>query len=514
MAIPQVAHHPQIQQLPPTQRPQFFKTAEQIAQMAIRLLFVSTSILMAAYVAPLAVHTFIVTTVALGSACLSGFFFPSPKPYLGGFAQAPQRVPEPLPLPGHGPVQMPEGAPRGLMNTGNNCFLNSLVHLFDADPQLAAWLRTPLNDLESFIDFMNDYPQPPNFMNQFRVYIAQRQAQAEAQPQAEQEQAGAQPPVVHMPSVVNQFRDFINQYAIDPEHARVFNNLSDSFDAVYKIQIPFSKFLREYDNAIENNLPMSQGNSQALRHALINFKPWLPHGNIQMDASEIMGFILEVLPRRMDMQIEVTKNLRNPYGADRAPINTPPIVTIGPKIELTIPDGNGPIALADVFNSWYLERTEHEPVRRLGEDGVQRNYPIQSCSNKFLAPPPALRISLKRFVAPPSSLMTSVCSYFWPALQYVKRDTPVDAPEIFTIRTNNGQEHQYRLVSYVTHLGMSRESGHYVSGEIKNGQKYLESDSRVRHVQTDAHRAEWKEQLRGAYLLNYVPIPEDQVPVQ
>ena len=156
-------------------------------------------------------------TVAIGSTCLSGFFFPQQsRKFLGRFPfsvlEQALRV----------SIQNPqEGAPRGLQNIGNNCFLNTLVHYLDADPAVGEWLRTPLVDLEAFINFMNDYPQPPNLIVEFREYY-QRQVAASQQHQ----QQGTQGNIISMPPPVSLFKDFLEQYPINQDCCLLYTSPS------------------------------------------------------------------------------------------------------------------------------------------------------------------------------------------------------------------------------------------------------------------------------------------------
>ena len=84
----------------------------------------------------------------------------------------------------------------------------------------------------------------------------------------------------------------------------------------------------------------------------------------------------------------------------------------------------------------------------------------------------------------------------------VKKDTPVQVPDVLPIALANGERREYRLVSFVNHHGSTIESGHYTANRTINGRNYHMSDDRV----TLVDRAARDEALRQAYLLCYVPV--------
>jgi hypothetical protein len=115
-----------------------------IARVAIQILFVAISVASAAVVFPVSLHVVAIPFVAFGSAFLSGFFFQKES---RAAPLQPAQLPPIIYSESQPPItqttSVPQEAPCGLVNTGNNCAFNALVHYLNSDPVCAAWVRNP-----------------------------------------------------------------------------------------------------------------------------------------------------------------------------------------------------------------------------------------------------------------------------------------------------------------------------------------------------------------------------------
>jgi ubiquitin C-terminal hydrolase len=101
-----------------------------IGEIAARIIFSLGLMFFAAVFVPTPLQPIALTIAALGGPFLSGFFFLQEKFFF-------THVLEPSVVPS----RLDETAPRGIVNHGNNCWLNADLQLFESDPFIRLWLR-------------------------------------------------------------------------------------------------------------------------------------------------------------------------------------------------------------------------------------------------------------------------------------------------------------------------------------------------------------------------------------
>jgi hypothetical protein len=436
------------------------QTTEVITQVAIRILFIASSVWMAMAMLPVSMHAVVVPVIGFSATVLSGFFFPQPfhiQP--PDFGQLPPLVrPVKVAEPVEAPAQNPH-LPRGLLNSGNNCCFNSISHLINSDPSLSAWIRRPLTEeieWEPFRDLLIEYNAPAPLVEAFLNYVNEMPHPRLSLPRAFEAFRWEE-----NPNLLKDLQLTLSKLCVSPDYAAFFN---------------------AYDLGEEVD-------SHNLRGALVQVQNSIQRGHVQEDAAEILDAILSSAPPKTKMEIQVTYRY-----ADRETRQNEPQSFI--TLEIT-PDDRAP-HLGRMFETYQ----RHAGIERNG-DGSQ----ALECTRTFTAVPPALRFQIKRYRGYPpgaSSLLSKYWPQSFPQLPWTARkvETPIEIPEELAIQVN-GEERRYRLSSFVEHLGTTTRSGHYTACRSMDGQKYLFNDAHV----TPVDQAQWNAHLRGAYLLCYLPVP-------
>jgi hypothetical protein len=102
---------------------------EAVTQIAVRILFIIGTILMAAALLPVSFHAVVIPFLAIGASFLSAFFFVK--------QQSAVEIP-PIPLDFGKPVSI---EPKGFKNWNDNCWAHALFHLLEKDPNIRLFLR-------------------------------------------------------------------------------------------------------------------------------------------------------------------------------------------------------------------------------------------------------------------------------------------------------------------------------------------------------------------------------------
>lgn len=469
-----------------------YEAAEAIAKIAIRVLFVVANLLMTAALFPISWHAIVIPFVAIGSVALAGFFFPHAGRALG------ERFPHPGPLirPVRTDAPMPENftehAPVGYVRQGQNCAFNAAAHVLDSEPQIAEWLRNPIPeeiDLAGFQNFLNDYNPSPNFVQRFNEYVAEHPRQP-------------------IPALFTQFlQQYLERYAPQGEERGNYFSIQDAFRNMTALHRSLSEFYRANDEALQARQAVSMGNSLNLRVAVSRVSQEIrsdPHQ--QVDADELIKAILNMLPNRFKIHMQESCHMLDPQMPNPPlPRREPPAGLI--PLDLNLNDL--PFTLERLLQH-HCNDERVEPVRR-GE----AYYQVERISREFVEPPSALRFHIRRFSQEWATTEMSwgewLRSFFKTPeprprqLQFRKNDTPVECPEEFSIRLQNGEERRYRLASFLNHHGNSG-GGHYTSAEIRDGRKYLEDDTVVTLVESQADHERWNDWLSHSYLLCYLPV--------
>lgn len=480
-----------------------YELAEVITQIAIRSAFIFSHILMTAACFPLSWHWLVIPISALGSTTLAAFFFPQNR------ILPPRELHNinPLVRPFNAalmPPHFPENSAVAYRNTsGNDCAFNASLHFFDSDPQIAAWMRNPVNDntdLPAFIEFLRQYNPEEALIDHFQQFVNLQ--------------------VLPRPSIRQLFRTFLEGYEGD------VGMIEEQFNNTQIIHEVLADFFEANDHAKQSRLLISEGDSNRVRQALHQINPLISAANEQTDAPEIINTILDLLPNPMKMKIEETRVINTQGLPEPAP--TPPRSDITNLVNLEIPRESLGTDLNALFSHFY-ESNDHDDVllRRRNINGIETPYPVIGTITQFTEAPQALRICIKRRrnELPSQGWWNQGIEYMrrrYPRLgrilprpmvfDTVKVDTSVECPDVMTIALKNGEHKRYRLASFVTHLG-GVNSGHYIAGEIRDGQKFIENDSIVTLVQSQAEEAIWQKHLRKSYLLCYLPVEEDPAPV-
>lgn len=470
-----------------------YELAEAIAQIAVKILFVTASILMAASAFPITWHAIVIPVVAIGTSVLAGFFYPQPNPIQGAlFGLLPPLV-RPVQALANGelPADFPADAPRGFQNRGTqNCAFNSMADLLECEPELAHFNRHPLTDdidLPGFRNFLAGYNPPAHLVAQFDAYVAAA--------------AAPHPPIPTM------FATFIDAYQPPIGDHNAVNAIRSTYHNLRLVQRPFSEFYRAYDEAVAARQAHSRGNAQNLRVALNQVTALVdPSPHHQMDVSEAMGPYLDLLPDPLKAKVRTTYHFNTAGLPDMLEVPQPKEERVG-YFSLPIKGNN----LNELFHS-YCNGTEHEPQRYFGVDGKRHDYPVDRVTVRLLEPPPALRFHIKRFgfEMPPVSWYSRWFPKLFPPLgaRGIKLDPPIDFPPEYTLTLENGQVHKYRLAAFINHHGTTPGGGHYTDARIVGGNKYLKSDEEVTLV-TPEHQGVWDERLQHAYFLDYLLVPPE-----
>lgn len=473
-----------------------------IAQIAVRILFIATSILTAAATFPIHWHAVGLPIVAVSSAFLAAFFFHKITPVFSIFSSS-----TPLIQPPNLMQPLPADAPRGIVNGGNNCALNALAHFVNSDPLISRWFQTPLSemDLNTFEQFLAPYRPPAAMTAAFRTFVDN-----EPHPR---------------PTVSALFSRFLQDgaaYVPAAADQRAFRTIQMDFGGIAATQDAFAQFFAEHNRAIQENRAVIDG-SQNLRLALSRAPTAMISSSAQeqVDPSEALSAFFAHLPDAQQMKMEITRRY-NVQG--RTPLQgNPEGVTQNEETYGIIPflmprrGSNEPLDLQKFLNSFCTEVTE---ITTRNANGINEVYPT-TIERQFSQPPTALRFQIQRScreLVPQGCLarfrnwLTRILPAFlerwlskcWarpvPVIETVKRDDPVEIPEELTIVVN-GAVRTYRLATVINHVGDSPDSGHYTAGRIVNGNKYILDDQRV----TLADQATWDDYRRQAYLVCYLP---------
>ncbi|MES2273590.1 MAG: ubiquitin carboxyl-terminal hydrolase family protein [Chlamydiota bacterium] len=442
-----------------------------VGQIAVRILFALSVILIATAVFPLSIQAVAIPLAAIGSSFLAAFFFPaSSKSLIHPLSLPPLLLPQAEPrirlAEPQAPVISPN-APRGIFRQGMNCCFNSLYQLIQSEPGLAQWFRTPVpQDLEGFINFLAPYHPPLAWMNLFRQYFINKN-----------------PPL--FPSVA--FVHFLE--ANRPE----FNNRATllKFQGIAQhlviLQPTFQHFSAAYEQAAAQGQPLVGVNSQMLRLA-VNLVA--PRGMIsessgrQEDPMEALNAILQHLPDQMNARYDMVST----YDMRGLPAMAELPDGVSRKEEtsgyFTLEIGAEPD-----LGKMFAHHFDHNPGNlhgTMGVDGARHSYPAIRKQYEFREAPQVLRFQVKRFraVPPPQSLLTRILPSWFPGMQWrpEKIGIPIVVPREITLPLMNGAVQKYRLSGCVNHHGNSATSGHYTSGRIVNNEFYLMDDAVVTQV--------------------------------
>lgn len=472
-----------------------YEFTEVITQLAVKILFVTGSILIAAAAFPISWHAIVVPIVAVGATILAGFFYPQPNLINGPLFPQLQPLIRPLHILANGELapDFPADCPRGFANASQNCAFNSLAQLLNTDRLMAHWMRHPITDeigMPAFRNAIEGYTPPAGLLDQFEAYF-------NALPEPR-------------PAIPASFTAFLQIHVPPLADVNAMNALRATYQNLLLVQGPFNQFFRANDAAVEVRQAVSQGNSQNLRAALSQVTAMVnPSARVQMDIAEAMEPFLDVLPHRLKTHVETIYH----FNTDGLPaIAEPP----QPKEEhvgfFSLPiTGNDP-TLPALFNN-YRNSTNVEPQRYWGVDRARHEYPVARVEVNILEPPPTLRFQFKRFGVEMPGVSwynrVPILSYFLPPLgpRQVKIDTPIECPEEFPVTMKDGRVFRYRLNGFVNHQGDNPHSGHYTSSNIVNGHKYMMSDRNVTLV-NPAQQEVWNQALRRSYLVQYELVPD------
>ena len=466
-----------------------------VTQTAIRILFIMSSILMAAAVFPLSMHGVIIPLVGCSATLSSAFLFQESNdgPWFG---ELPPLLKPAVPQEnGQMPADFPVDAPRPLKNRGTcNCQLNSIVSMIESIPQVAHWVRHPLRDdvdQAGFDQFLAGYNVPAQVVADFTAYV-------NLQPHPR-------------PTIPDLFETFLN-YQNDPNGYQPapadrfgFNKIKLIYENLRILSPALARFFGAYDEALQGNLAEVGLTTQVIRVALNKINDRISANPcVQIDAAEPLTYIFDLLPDHLKMSVETTYNLKMdglpPLLEARAP--TQERVTF---FTLEFDDHDANPNLTAIVQNYMTNEGNIEPVRSVGIDGAVHSYPVRNRSVSLLEPPPYLIFHLKRFryEEPPQSWVTKILSSIFRRLnpQFIKKDAPVSSPNELEINTVAGPR-RYRLASFVNHIGKTCNSGHYVAGREVNGQKYFASDEEISFLDQGG----WDSMHRNAYLLCYLPV--------
>lgn len=478
-----------------------FNMIEVIAQLAIRAIFVFANILMTAAVLPFTWHSVAVPLIAIGSTVMAAFFFPGFQLLVPSNEKI--QAPRPLPTPANGlyPDNYPIGSPVGYNRMGQNCAFNAAAHFLDCEPRAAAWVRQTAVadriDLASFIQYLNQHRTPQDLITSFQQYVA------------------LQPP--EHPSVPEMFVEFLNQYQSPVQIQDAVRRIRGVF-SLFQNCLP--SFYRANDEAINQRKGVSEGRSENLRASLSAISPsTIPASNFeQTDAGEIITQILDFAPDDLKMHVERTYHFNMteglpPMAQPRQPLQQREAMLTLP-LDRTVQNGTSLETLLQAA----LRSTAVEPQRYLGNDHQFHDYPVSGVVTEFVEPPAVVRFQLNRFTfeTPAPSFLSKWLPSIFPPLNWrgIKLNTLITCPDEIDIPVRGRGNIRYRLAGFVTQDG-TFSRGHYTSGEVRNGHKFLHNDSQVTHVESPEHQEYWDHQLSSAYLLCYVPVhPVPAQPVQ
>lgn len=491
------------QPLPLTRK--FRQAAQMLGEMAIRIFFIIASVFMTAAALPLSWHAVVLPLVGLTATFISGFFFPRPSPLQPPYFDPLSPLLESVPIlpPAQIPPLLPPGAPRPLVNVaqncafnsltqmGQNCAFNSLTQFKTSLPLLVEWILRPLTaetNLPALQQFLQEYDCPQEVWAPFQAYMAN------------------QPPNNGL-TVPVLFREFLAEYARQNGASLQVKELNETYQKILILQGPLCRMVTSYMVSYQRNAPNVEENSQNLREAfhsvsgLIDRSPY-----VQIDASELVQRLTEVLPRRMQLFFRTTYHF-NTNGLPA--LDGIPNGITAPKIEhhgyfqLTMKEGEIAPSVGQMIRDFM---TDHISMEKRAIDGKDHPYPTL-VRRELLEAPPFFLFMVKRFYnrQKPESTLTRLCSRFFPPLGWEigKNSAPVHVPPELEIPLANGAISRYRFhPCFIVHHGATPNSGHYTSNREVQGQKYYMSDEHITQVNQEA----WDEALRNIYLGAYVRV--------
>lgn len=469
--------------------------AKEVALFAARMFFVFATSLMVAAIAPLAFHSVVVATVTLSSIFISPFLFTSnpqiPSKELERLSAFTNPVIEPAPLPSVALPILPIPPPGVARAFGTmNCSFNAAVHFLNSDPDIANWVRNllppPNADLATFENFLTSYKMPEGIIQSFRNYVL--------------ENPGVPVRVA--------FTQFLNTHTLPTGEFSAFRTMQKLCD----LEPAFTHFFSAYDEADRENRPsIGPEWSQVLREALhqANSVRITNNSSVQHDVWEVLNTLFYFLPKHLRAEYEETTL----YDTR----NLPPIDTTRENVsreecECGISLGiNGTRNLAIMFQKFCNEPMKDDNgVQKVGIDGVERRYYQTEKVIRFIHPPRALMLQIKRWEttdAPKSKLTDWVPQQFkgwFPKLppMIAKNEDQFEIPPEIDVPMKDGTNVRYRLSCTIFHVGSSPEGGHYTAGLIKDNRYYLLDDAAV----TPVDQQTWDQRVGTAYVLCYVPV--------
>jgi hypothetical protein len=224
------------------------------------------------------------------------------------------------------------------------------------------------------------------------------------------------------------------------------------------------------------------GSSSDLRRAFSQISSAIrADGGREEDPAEAVSFLIDLLPARLKVNLQVSRTYENAPGLPR--VETQP--NLG-NIELDIIGANR--GIQEMLH--HFENREAESDEGLiGED--QQFNRMLNTQTQFDRGPASLWITVKRFRSERSwdlfHCLLPSC-FPEPAQRQVKVETPIHLDEIIELNTRNEGVVRYKLDGFIVHSGRSIHAGHYIAYmPIVNaeGQEewYEMDDSRVRKVE-------------------------------
>ncbi len=474
--------------------PRVKDVAIMVAQAAVRILFILSSIWVAATFLPISFHAVAIPLIAIGATAIASFFYEqlpaldAPErqalfPLIRGEGRA-------APIPG----VLPD-VPPGLVNRGANCAFNSVLQALHSDPRSIQWLTHLLEDdqtIDAFVQFIEGYNISRDDTNRFRAFVA------------------AQPAENH-PLVRDLFVQFC-QMGDAPVSMRRF--CADDFARLERVKQTFNEVLTRYAQEVGRGARVEVGS--AMRGAIHRLNESVSQSNMaQIDAGEILVTILGLFPPGDKLRMQATQR----YDTTNLPplLGYPDGVIDREELDSTLQLGVPPhIASSSIqaLLNFYCNSEEvlsKASVERINEHGqeVARNvpYPVRT-TRRLLFAPPVIWMEAKRFEQeyPSQSWLSKVLPSWFPPkpVRIRKRNLPIEAQAEVTIQLVDGQMKRYRLASFIVHSGDTPDSGHYVAYREVGGAKYKLDDSHV----TLLSQAEWERRAQQGYLYCYVEVPD------
>lgn len=524
-----------------------------LVQMAIRVMFIVGSILLAQAYAPLAWKAAAEIVSAIGSTVLSCYFFPNGNQVY--IQKSFELTPE---------------MPRGLINSGVDCCFNAAVQHLESDPDIADLMRKDLGnlDMHDFTLFLYDNSVPDAVVDAFTSYLMHLDDET-PKPWHLLKRFILQCPLEQkcrhkvyeflMHNIENSlsldaisanlvadkipqtFIDAFNQFANQEEtHTLDLSeyfcdfvlsennpdyNVRQNYLNLMILQMALKPLLNAYDNALgANEKCVEAETSRLLRLAKNCIEP--PGGPTnaerqrkawgQQDASEIVQCILQWIMPPGNRIVTQTDNYFD--TENKPPIADYPTGVREGELELLpvicLDMAEGVRSLTDLFDYYSREcPTEGRITRTIG--GQTFEYPLICAKSRIVDIPKDLRIQIRRpkiTVNGPQTILHSILPKCltpncWPEYdsKEIKNEEPLQIDTELDLGLGDGVRKHYELKSFIVHSGSftSEEShGHYTAYRKVNNQWYYCDDESVRPVSFDAMN---KDLSTKATLLHYAP---------